>query len=316
LPLPELQLLERIRNAAKSSRSARVRVGIGDDCAVLRTVPAEDWLVTTDLSLQGVHFRLDCDSAEAIGHRVLLRGLSDIAAMGGEPVAAFLSLAVPSRTPQRWVDDFTRGLLRLARRYKVELAGGDTAESRSGIVADIVVVGRVPRGDVVLRSGAQVGDEVYVTGHLGESAGTLAELKARRKPPASVPEPRVAVGRWLRAHRAATAMIDLSDGLSTDLAHICQQSKVGAVVEASAIPLPAWLRRRNENKALALALHGGEDYELLFTARPSRHIPRFIAGVRVTRIGRIVDGRRVWLQGTLGKTLLRAKGWQHFTGRS
>src|SRR5438067_1580488 len=144
LPLAELQLLARIRGAAGKQRSAALIAGIGDDCAVLRMDAGHDLLVTTDMSVEGVHFRRDWHPAESVGHRCLARGLSDIAAMGGEPTAAFLSLAIPPKVPQKWVDDFIGGFLALAKKSGVVLAGGDTASSPEGILADVIMIGSVP----------------------------------------------------------------------------------------------------------------------------------------------------------------------------
>src|ERR1700722_11008715 len=169
------------RSVSRRSVSRRsVVTGIGDDCAVLRVPPGHELLVTTDFSIEGVHFRRDWHRPELVGWRCLTRGLSDIAAMGGEPVAAFLSLAVAGDVPQKWVNGFLRGLLKLAREFGVPLAGGDTAQSPGGILADIVVVGSVPKGKAVLRSGAKPGQQIYVTGELGGSAAALARLIASR----------------------------------------------------------------------------------------------------------------------------------------
>ena len=200
-------------------------------------------LVTTDFSLEDVHFRREWHPPESVGHRCLARGLSDIAAMGGLPHAAFLSLALPADLAQKWVDGFLRGLLKLAGHYSVQLAGGDTAQSPDGILADIVVLGSVPAGKAILRSGARAGDLLYVTGMLGSSAAALNDLRDGKKlrpsshPRHFYPEPRIAVGRFLREKKLASAMIDISDGLSTDLGHICEESKTGAVVYSDALPL-------------------------------------------------------------------------------
>ena len=180
LPLAEKALIAAIRRRAGTSAKA-VLTGIGDDCAVLRIPAGHESIVTTDFSLEGVHFRREWHPPDSVGHRCLARGLSDIAAMGGAPIAAFLSLALPAKLSQVWVDRFIRGLLRLASRYGVPLAGGDTAESRSGVLADIVVVGSVPRGKAILRSGATEGDRIYVTGELGGAAAVLDRLIAGRK---------------------------------------------------------------------------------------------------------------------------------------
>jgi thiamine-monophosphate kinase len=337
VPVAEKALIAQIRRMAAASqnlagRSARATpsnpstmTGIGDDCAVLRLPSGRDSLVTTDFTLEGIHFRRDWHPPESVGHRCLARGLSDIAAMGGEPVAAFLSLALPRDLPQAWVERFLRGLLRLAEKFGVTLAGGDTAESPQGILADIIVVGTVPKGKAVLRSGARPGDRIYISGALGSSAAALEQLELqqiRNKPkrklnPAQYPrhffpEPRIALGRGLRERGLATAMIDTSDGLSTDLAHICEESGVGAEVEAEIIPLASVGKPAHEVD-LELALHGGEDYELLFTAPRSRHVPSRIAGVPITLIGHISRDRKVFLLNRHGVGFeLEPRGWEHF----
>jgi len=289
--------------------------GIGDDCAVLKLPAGHDVLVTTDFTLENVHFRRKWHPPEVVGWRCLTRGLSDIAAMGGEPRAAFLSLALPRRTPQRWVDGFFRGLLELADEFRVPLAGGDTAQSAGGIQADIVVVGSVPKGKAVLRSGARPGDGIYVTGELGGAAAAIVRLRRGRVCPADYerhfhPTPRIEVGRWLRQRGLASAMIDLSDGLSTDLEHICEESAVGAEIDVEMIPC-ARVGRPAREVPLDLALHGGEDYELLFTSRG--RIPEKVARVRVTRIGRIRRERGMLLVGDDGRRRrLAPRGWEHF----
>jgi thiamine-monophosphate kinase len=322
MPLGEKKLIQQIRRAARVG--AAVVKGIGDDCAVLRVPGGHEVLITTDFSIEKVHFRRDWHPPEVVGWRCLTRGLSDIAAMGGEPLAAFLSLAVAGDVPQKWVDRFLRGLLELAKEFGISLAGGDTAQSAGGIQADIVVVGSVPRGKAVLRSGAKVGDAIYVTGELG---GAAAELGRRREAKSvgnlgrafrasrdskcySRPQARVAVGRWLRERGVASAMIDLSDGLSTDLEHICQESHVGAEIDAEAIPR-AWVGK--EAVGLDLALHGGDDYELLFTSGAA--VPGEITGVRVTCIGRVgrFAGMRLVVDGKARR--LKAAGWEHFRAR-
>ena len=289
--------------------------GIGDDCAALRVPPGHELLVTTDFSLEGAHFRRDWYPAETIGHRCLTRGLSDIAAMGGEPLAAFLSLALPRKLPQAWVDGFLRGLLRLAREFKVTLAGGDTSASPDGVLADIVVLGSVPKGKAVLRTGARPGDRIYVTGALGGAAAALRQLESgKRYPPGShsLPMPRVQAGQILRKKKIASAMIDLSDSLSTDLSHICEESGVGARIWEQSVPR-ARIGGHGQMVTSEDALHGGEDYELFFTARPETRVPRAIAGSPITLIGEIVKGRKVHLISRDGRrTAFTARGWEHF----
>jgi thiamine-monophosphate kinase len=333
----ELALLREIRRRAGRQRGGGLSLGIGDDCALLLPGPEEELCVTTDLSIAGRHFRMDWHSPEAVGHRVLARGLSDIAAMGARPFAAFLSLGLPAELTagsgrrQAWVDRFFDGLLRLAQEHRTPLAGGDLAESPLPL-ADIVLVGAVARGRALLRSGAKPGDQLYVTGNLGGAASgleLLGSLPARKqsaitagKVPASLrealqphlyPQPRIRQGQWLVQRRAATAAIDLSDGLSTDLTHLCEESRLAAEVDARTLPIDA-------GATLAQALHGGEDYELLFTATPATRIPATIAGVQVTRIGRMIPQRRgrprIVLCTDKGSQPLAAHGWEHFLTRS
>jgi len=267
------------------------------------------------MCVEDVHFRREWHPAKSVGHRCLARGLSDIAAMGGEPFACFLSLALPSELPQRWVNDFLAGLLRLAGEFRVALTGGDIASAEK-IVADIIVLGKVPVGDALTRSGARPGDRIFVTGELGGSAAVLKSLYlgektlAKRNARHFYPTPRIEVSRWLRKKKLATAMIDISDGLSVDLAHICQESKVSASVNLQAIPVA-------KGADLKLALHGGEDYELLFTTPRKSELPTRIAGIRVTEVGEIrpqaLQGPAVKCMDSAGRFKpLTPAGWQHF----
>ena len=330
VPVVERELISRIRRFAGEPRTSggvrkasSIVAGIGDDCAVLRVPPGHEALITTDFSLEGVHFRREWHSPQFIGHRCLTRGLSDIAAMGGEPIAAFLSLAVPARTPQKWVDGFFEGLLELAREFDVPLAGGDTTQSPDRILADIVVLGSVPKGEAILRSRARPGDRLYATGALGGAAAETdflysrashARGKARsmKQTEALAPQPQLPIGRILREHKIATAMIDISDGLSTDLAHICEESGVGAEVDTESIPRSSAGRPAREVE-LEFALHGGEDYELLFTSPPNRLVPSRIAGVPITQIGHITRLRKIVMRKRSGVGyVLEPRGWEHF----
>jgi thiamine-monophosphate kinase len=322
MPLPERQLIAGLKET-RSRRNSAVLLGIGDDCAQLRLSRGQDALVTTDLCLEGVHFRRDWQSPDCIGHRCLARGLSDVAAMGGTPIAAFLPISLPSALPQKWVDRFFTGLLTLAESHRVELAGGDTAQSLDGVLADITVLGSIRRNRALRRSGARVGDQIYVSGELGESAATLHLLTQRKLRRRNVfPEPRIALGQWLSKRQVASAAIDISDGLSTDLSHICEESGVGAAIEAEAIPIHSTARkfgnqteRRTSSSgdfALDLALHGGDDYELLFTAPGLKRVQRRIAGVKITRIGEIVRGSKMHLIRREKKQAIVPFGWEHF----
>lgn len=323
----ERTLLDAIRRRTAGPASG-VRLGIGDDCALLRVGANEEIAVTTDLSVDGRHFRLAWHPAEAVGHRTLARGLSDLAAMGARPVAAFLSLGLPRELAVRhgrgapWVERFYDGLLALADRHRTPLAGGDLGEAPVA-VADIVLVGAVPRGQALLRSKARPGDRIYVTGTLGGAAAGLRRLgeeggllrkKAGREleealRPHLYPQPRLKQGQWLRKHGAARAAIDVSDGVSTDLGHLCEESAVAAEIEADWLPIAP-------GATLDDALDGGEDYELLFTASASARVPAKIAGVPVTPIGRILPRRAGRPQVVLieaGKRHpLAPHGWEHF----
>jgi thiamine-monophosphate kinase len=311
-----------------------VPLGIGDDCALVAPRPGEELAVTTDLSVAGRHFRLDWHQPEAVGHRALARGLSDLAAMGARPVAAFLSLGLPrpltiaSGRGRSWVQRFFDGFLALAAEFNTPLAGGDLAESPL-VVADIVLVGAVPHGRALLRSGARPGDLIYVTGSLGGAAAGLARMaelaglaEGHAKPPHIprkleaflaphlYPQPRVRQGLWLARRGVASAALDLSDGLSTDLAHLCEESGVAAEVDAALLPIHA-------GATLDQALNGGEDYELLFAERANARAPRSISGVPITRIGRILKPRRGQPAATLltaqGRRPLVPRGWEHFS---
>ncbi len=332
----ERALLGIIRRRAAGTRArGELRIGIGDDAAVLRLRRGEELVVTTDFSLEDVHFRRGWHPPEAVGHKCLARGLSDIAAMGGRPVAVFLSLAVPrtftgSRAGAKsWVERFYDGLLALSERYNVPLAGGDLAQV-PGLVtegggpkaaADIVVLGAVEQGRALLRSGARAGDALYVTGRLGGAAAELRALEANPRRfrrvlegdaaghPHFFPEPRIQAGRKLVNRGWATAGIDVSDGLSVDLLHLCEESGVGAEVDGAALPLGA-------GATLEDALHGGDDYELLFTAGAEARVPARLGGVALHRIGRMVRKRkgRPVMELLLGqeRRALEPRGWEHF----
>lgn len=257
----ERQLVEHIRARAVRKHKGLI-LGIGDDTAVYRPSSDEDLLLTTDLMVEGVHF-LPTAKPEFIGRKAIARGLSDIAAMGGTPQCVLVSLAVPPRRT-RFVTRFYDGLLEIADRYKVALAGGDLSRSNS-VTCDIVVVGSVSRGSALRRDTARAGDAIWVSGTLGRAA-----LRRYRE----VPEPRLELGRKLLGR--ASACMDLSDGLSIDLQRLCEASGLSAELESVPVEFGATLDQ---------ALHGGEDYELLFTARPDLTF----AGCH--RVGRMVRSR-------------------------
>jgi thiamine-monophosphate kinase len=296
----------------------QVKVGIGDDCAVIRPPAGQEIVVTTDFCLEGRHFRRDWHTPESAGHRCLARGLSDLAAMGAKPVAAFLSLALPRDTERSWVDGFFRGLRALADAVDVPLAGGDTAASPADhILADIVLLGSVPAGKAMLRSTAKPGDLIYVTGSLGGAAAELEQLSTASEEvrksgehPQLFPAPRLSVGQALLRRQLATSCMDVSDGLSTDLKHLCDSSHLSAELMLPAVPIHPLA-----SSSLDLALNGGEDYELLFSANPTTRIPASIEGVRITRIGTFTARNPRAAITTIDESGKRRKlavgGWEH-----
>lgn len=279
LRMNELARVERIRRAAGAKNLVR---GIGDDCAVYRPRRGEDLVFTIDLLIEDVHFARALFPPEAVGHKALAVSLSDIAAMGATPRFALLSLAVPRGVPDAWVDAFFRGFLRLAKRFDTTLAGGDLSRADK-VIADVMVAGAVKHDQALTRDGARPGDVIYVSGRLGKPWQTHQR-----------PQPRIALGKELAGR--ATACMDLSDGLSLDLHRLCLAS--GAAAALDRVP-------RARGASLQQALHGGEDYELLFTLPPRRRAPR-----GVTRIGVITRGPagEVRLRGELVPPM----GYDHF----
>jgi len=289
----ETAIVEWIRRRAVAPRGARVALGVGDDCAIYRPRAGEELLFTTDMLLEGVHFLRETHGPEVAGRKALARALSDIAAMGAEPRFCLLSLAGDQ---ERWMRRFLGGFLRYAAEVATPLAGGDLARAER-VSADVVVCGAAPRGKALRRSGARAGDGIYVSGTLGGAALGLATRKGRAWRRHCRPEPRLGLGRWLRGR--ATAAMDLSDGLSLDLHRMCRASGLAARIG----PPP-----RFPGASPQQALHGGEDYELLFTARS---MPAAYQGLKLARIG-------VMERGPAGKIFLEGKplepgGWEHFT---
>jgi thiamine-monophosphate kinase len=303
--MDESQLLRLIRRRVPPLKPSALIMGIGDDCAVFRPPGSEaDWLITTDMLIEDVHFQRATHPARSVGHRVLARGLSDIAAMGGEPRFALLSLALGGWTKTRWVNDFFRGFGALAERAHVALAGGDLARS-ARLSCDVVVCGEAPRGAALRRDGARAGDQICVSGLLGGSALGLRVQRGAAWKRHLYPEPRLALGRFLRRRLKATAAMDLSDGLSLDLYRLALASGVSADLDLEP--------PRFRGASLEDALHGGEDYELLFTLPPSVKLPAAHQGVPLTRIGFIERGKPGRVR-FLGRPLA-ARGYDHFRDR-
>ncbi len=303
-------------------RVAGLTLGIGDDAALV-TVPAgQELVLTTDMSIEGVHFTSTFHPPQAVGHRALARSLSDIAAMGGTPRYALISLAVSRRTQRAWLEGFFDGLFALARRFATVIIGGDTAVVKGPCAVDVIVAGEVPRGRALCRSGAQPGDRIFVSGRLGMAALGLRLLPSRTNGRTPVekaalrahlfPQPQCALGRFLSEHRLARGLMDLSDGLSIDLRRLCDASGVGAKLFANRIPIPPIA---DAEDALELALHGGEDYQLLFTVAEAKtsKIPRFFGRIPLHCIGEIRASRGIDLVTSDGKTLaLETRGYDHF----
>ena len=241
--------------------------------------------------LQDRHFSLKTHPPEAVGHKALARSLSDLAAMGSDPVFCLVSLALPAELTGEWMDRFYRGFLKLAGEFKITLAGGDLSNF-DRVIVDVMCCGKLPKGTALLRSGAKPGDRIFVTGSLGVAAASNW-LRA--------PEPRIAAGRRLR--KLASACMDLSDGLSLDLTRLCNESKVGAELTSEAIP-------RSESATLDQALNGGEDYELLFTAAPAVRVPKRIGNLPITAVGIVTSGKKGRI--TLDGRPLAVAGFDHF----
>jgi thiamine-monophosphate kinase len=295
----ELQLIERIRARIPQARRSGITLGIGDDCAIFRPRGSpDDLLFTTDLLVEDVHFRRETHKPEDVGWKALARGLSDIAAMGGEPRFCLVSLALAEWNDARWLDRFYDGLLELAEREKTVLAGGDLGRSAK-TTCDIVVCGAAPRGRALRRDGARAGDAIYVSGELGASALGLRAGKGKASRRHLRPEPRLALGRFLRTR--ATAAMDLSDGLSLDLHRLAKASNLCAEIAAPPVFRGA---------SLDDALHGGEDYELLFTAPARRAIPERFEQLRLTPIGTMRRDRAGEVR--MDGVVLAPGGYDHF----
>lgn len=343
----EFDFIKRIRKLAheRGASSGLVR-GIGDDAAVLKSFTGTDVVVGTDLLIEDVDFRRDTTRSDLLGHKALAVSLSDIAAMGARPRWALLSLGVPNDVWESdFLDHFYEGFFQLADRYGVKLIGGDLSRTPDKIVIDSMALGECLLEREIFRSGAQPGDQIFVTGFLGDAAAglRLIERGVRLNSPTTNehpsvvdenerrpidhlllrqlrPEPRVGWGLLLGEQRLATAMIDISDGLSSDLHHLCAESKFGALVDAASIPIDPLVKELSGRRALdplMLALHGGEDFELLFTVNPENvaNLPTRVDGISVTRIGEITgaangvlisEGSRTWN--------LEPGGWEHFKG--
>jgi thiamine-monophosphate kinase len=307
------------------ARVQRLSVGIGDDAALVRLRPGRELILTTDLSIEGVHFLPRLHPPRSVGHRALARALSDIAAMGGTPRFALISLGLSKRATRQWVEGFYAGVRSLASRAGVAIIGGDTALVSRPTFVDVVMAGEIPSGSALLRSGARPGDRIFVSGRLGLSALGLRMLKAGRVSAGSArailahlyPMPRIELGQFLSKKRLASSLMDLSDGLSADLARLCEASGVGAALWSSLIPRPMGyaVQKLSDARGLDLALNGGEDYELLFTVPPGKadRLPARFGNLPLHRIGEIrrAKGLSLVLPDGTSRPLAQG-GYDHF----
>ncbi|HYW73077.1 MAG TPA: thiamine-phosphate kinase [Pyrinomonadaceae bacterium] len=352
----EFDFINRLRRQTNSrSHSSRLIAGIGDDASIIRQTSGRDLVVTTDLLVEGVDFYLNATPPRLLGHKALAVSLSDVAAMGARPLWSFLSFGLPrERWETNFKDEFMEGYLALADRFGVALSGGDVSESNAGIVIDSIVIGEVESGAAVKRSGARPGEQIYVTGNLGGAAAGLKLIEmghlseppavasgpisapsktAEAGPPATAggsdtaiqslilrqlcPDPRVGWGMVLGEQHLATAMIDISDGLSSDLHHLSRESNVGALIDASSIPLDDNVKHLCGRRALdplALGLHGGEDFELLFTVAVEdvKRLPKRVDGIPMARIGTVTAAPSIQIQERDRLWDLLPQGFAHF----
>lgn len=329
--LGEAGIIRLIQEYGPAGLASHIRKGIGDDCAVLETGGKRCLLVTTDTLIQGIHFTDQTLTPEALGWKALAVNISDIAAMGGTPRTAFLSMGLKPEASISFLESFMAGFKALADETAIALAGGDTVESPASVVITLTLLGDCPPENVVYRSGAKVGDDLWVTGPLGNAAGGLFLLRESSSSEltgyASLihahqrPVPRLAIGKVLGESGLVHAMIDISDGIAKDLGHICEQSHTGALLQATSIPMSDDLLRLAadaKKSPLDWALHGGEDYELLFTASSSDEekivsLTTKVSGSPPTKIGTIVKEDGIWLETETGRKRLQSGGYVHFS---
>ena len=330
--LSESAIIARLRK--RVSVNDDVVVGIGDDAAVIKTTGARDLIACCDLMVEGVHFRSEWTPPRLLGRKSLAVNFSDVAAMGGVPRFAMMSVALPKWCSSEFVDELFDGMFELADACRVAIIGGDTSSSRDSLFIDVSVIGECDSGKAITRRGAGIGDRIYVSGTLGASALGLSLLESgfrlddardlsdpRRRAALKLlsPEPQLTLGRAIGEAGVATAMIDISDGLSTDLWHILDESGVGCIIHAASMPVAECVLATASSSpgidALSLVLHGGEEYELLFTARPENH-ERIVAlaemlSVSITAIGDIVPEKGLNLVRAGAMESLQRAGYEH-----
>lgn len=305
----ELELIEQLTR--KLPKGSSTVTGPGDDCAVLDLGLKDEFvLFKTDAVVESIHFTL-ADAPEKVGHKAMARCLSDVAAMGGAPKSCLVTLALPRKFEADYIQQLMAGIAGTAQRYGADVSGGETTANAGGILVSVALLGTVPRSRCILRSGARPGDAIFVTGELGGSiSGWHLEF-----------EPRIEQGQWLTSHFTVHAMIDVSDGIATDLRHIITASGVGAELHGKAIPISRAARsqaRAESKPPLLAALTDGEDFELLFTVRSLDAVSLLDAWkarfpkLRLSCIGKIVAGSSLKLHDQHGVRELRARGYVHF----
>lgn len=326
----EFGFIDSIKENCHFSRSRPI-MGIGDDCAVIGPYNGKVLLITTDLLVEDIHFVLARIKPVDLGQKVMAVNLSDIAAMGGIPLHGFISLAAPKTIDLGVLHDVYDGIRDMCRKYHVNILGGDTSSSPDKLIINAAIVGEAPEGEVLYRNGARPGDKIYVTGTVGDSAGGLKIINGHASAPDSTasvlvkshhnPVPFLEAGRIIAGSRLAGSMIDLSDGLCSDLGHICQESGVGARLFQSSIPISKEVKVLAEINRLDpydLALYGGEDYRLLMTVpagKCSEFQSLFVTGrpCQIYEVGEITSSKGLRMIMEDGKEVaIRAKGYDHF----
>lgn len=331
--MSERDLIQFIRNKHKTLGHS-LKFGIGDDCAVFGEDIGGQWVVSTDMLVENIHFNLAWHSAFLLGRKAVAVNLSDIAAMGATPNFILLSVSIPKNIQPEWIDDFMSGVEEILTEYNTLLIGGDTVQGPS-LSISITAIGNMSGASPIFRNGARVGDDIYVSGQLGSSALGLELLRSSKNDTILTseqkhpfiqahlnPTPQVAIGRALAKSSLVHSMQDISDGISTDLAHICSESNVGAYLLEEKLPMHENLVRVSstiEKDSLKLILSGGEDYQLLFTAQPSNESAIFaianeelICNKKLYKVGKITDSSEVVLKHTSGEvSQISYQGFEH-----
>lgn len=318
MALSEFEIIAKILAPLATTKAA---LHLKDDVAVLGARAGKDLILKTDSIVEGVDF-FPNDPADAIAKKALRVNLSDLAAKGAVPLGYLLTLVLRKTVRESWLRAFARGLAADQRAYKVALLGGDMSSTPGPVTITIAVIGHVPRGSAILRSGAKPGDLVFVSGTIGDSGGGLEALQTKLRSPALIsrflmPQPRLALGVRLRG--VASAALDVSDGLVADLGHIAETSKVRIVIDAARVPISAPLKKSwgASEDAVLRAATAGDDYEIAFTAPAAKRAKiaaaARAAGVRVTEIGEVVKGRGVVVRNSLGAPIRVSRaGYTHF----